>query len=82
MKNKHRLSLLFGDPGTPRDWILSLWCDKYVVRGPRFALREDGTLYDLDSATGNGTKIVEDNTTNESKAARLALEAVIKRLGL
>lgn len=70
--------VLRGKPGITREWVHSLYVDKYFVRDARWKLRENGELYDV-----SGTPFVEKLVTTEDEPAREArtrLQAVLDRL--
>lgn len=73
-------SQLEGKPGKTREWVHSLFVDKYFVRDAKWKLRENGRLYDVSSAPYAETQVNPESDTPESKAARDRLQAVLDKL--
>jgi len=71
---------LRGQPGKPREWVHSLFVNKYFVRNAKWKLRENGDLYDVSDAPYAEIRVPEDNDTPESKAARQRLHAIMTQL--
>jgi arylsulfatase A len=71
---------LEGKPGTPRDWVHSLYNKEYFVRNAGWKLRESGELYDMADAPYSEKLVKPEDDTPESKAARDALAAVAASL--
>jgi len=71
---------LRGQPGTPREWTHSLFVDKYFVRDAKWKLRENGRLFDVSKSPYEETQVNPENDTQESKAARVRLQAVMDKL--
>jgi len=71
---------LLGRPGKPREWVHSLYVDKYFVRDARWKLRENGELYDVRNSPYDETMVKPESETPDSKAARDRLGAVLRKL--
>lgn len=71
---------LQGKPGQPREWVHSLYVDKYFVRNTKWKLRENGELYDVTGSPYVEKLVSVELDTAESKAARRGLQAVLNQL--
>jgi len=71
---------LQGQSGKPREWVHSLYVDKYFVRDAQWKLRENGELYDVSNSPYTETLVKPENDTPASKAARARLGAVLHKL--
>jgi arylsulfatase A len=71
---------LQGKAGKPREWVHSLYADKYFVRDAGWKLRENGDLYDVTGAPYVEKLVPTGQGNDESKAARRRLQAVLDRL--
>jgi arylsulfatase A len=71
---------LQGQPGQPREWVHSLYVDKYFVRNTKWKLRENGELYDVTGSPYVEKLVLVEQDTAESKAARIGLQAVLNQL--
>lgn len=71
---------LFDKPATPRNWVHSLYIDKYFVREVKWKMDEIGQLYDLSDVPYSEKIVYPESDTPESKTARERLQAVIKKL--
>lgn len=71
---------LQGRPGNPREWVHTLFVNKYFVRDSQWKLRENGDLYDVTRAPHAERLIPAGNDTAESRAARERLTAVMTKL--
>jgi arylsulfatase A-like enzyme len=71
---------LQGQPGQPRQWVHSLYADKFFVRDAQWKLRENGELYDVTGSPFTEILILAAQDTVESKSARRRLQAVLNEL--
>jgi len=71
---------LLGKPGTAREWVHTLFADKYFVRDSKWKLRESGVLSDVTKAPYEETPILPRDDTPESKAARTRLQGILDKL--
>ncbi len=71
---------LQGQPGQAREWVHSLFVDKYFVRDTKWKLRENGVLYDVSKSPDAETLIPAEADTPEAKEARKRLGDVLRRL--
>ena len=71
---------LQGKAGKPREWVHSLYADKYFVRDAQWKLRENGELYDVTDAPYVEKLVPVTGDTSESKAVRLRLQTVLDQL--
>jgi len=74
---------LLGKTGSPRDWMLSFWMGKYIVRDRRYGLREDGKLYDLTATSNFRDGVIEEAAmTPEVRGARDRFREVVAKYAL
>lgn len=73
-------SQLLGKPGPVREWVHTLFVDKYFVRDNKWKLRENGVLYDMTNAPHAEAPILPRDDTPESRAARARLQGVLDKL--
>jgi len=71
---------LEGRPGHPREWIHSLYGEKYFLRNARWKLRENGELFDMNDAPYEEKLVPPDRDTPESQAARKQLQSAMDSL--
>lgn len=71
---------LEGKTGEPRQWVHSLYNDKWFVRDAHWKLRENGELHDMSNAPYEEKPVAPDKDTPVSKAARESLQAVADKL--
>ncbi len=71
---------LKGGPGPHRDWVHALYVDQYYVRDAAWKLRENGDLYDVRGSPYQETLVAGALETDEARAARSRLQAVLDRL--
>lgn len=71
---------LQGKTGKPREWVHTLFVNKYFVRDSAWKLRENGDLYDVSKAPYEERLVLQSKDTPESKAARERLLEIMARL--
>ncbi|MBM3884052.1 MAG: hypothetical protein FJ387_30830 [Verrucomicrobia bacterium] len=71
---------LRGEKGTPRDWIFAQLGGKWYVREQGFKLTESGELFDMSDAPFMEKPVPADSASDEAKAARARLQAVLDKL--
>ena len=71
---------LRGEPGTPRAWAYVQLGAHWFVREPGFKLNEAGELFDMSDAPFVEKPVAPDADTDQSKAARQRLAAVLAEL--
>lgn len=74
------LPQLRGEPGTPRKWAYVQLGAKWYVREPGYKMNERGQLFDMSDAPFVEKPISLDADTEQSKAARQRLGAVLAEL--
>jgi arylsulfatase A len=71
---------LRGEPGTPRKWAYVQLGERWYVREPGYKLNEAGDLFDMSDAPFVEKPIAPTADTDQSKAARQRLAAVLADL--
>jgi len=71
---------LLGEPGTPRAWAYVQLGERWFVREPGFKMNEEGSLYDMSDAPFVQKVIHEPSDTDQTKAARQRLSAILAEL--
>jgi arylsulfatase A len=71
---------LLGKSAQPREWVHSLYVDKYFVRDAKWKLRENGELYDVTASPYVEKLVPATEDRAESKAARDRLRVVLEKL--
>ncbi|MCX6897407.1 MAG: sulfatase-like hydrolase/transferase [Verrucomicrobia bacterium] len=71
---------LRGEKGTPRDWIFVQLGPKWYAREQGFKLTQSGELFDMSDAPFVEKLVAADSASDEAKAARARLQAVLDKL--
>ena len=71
---------LRGEKGTPREWIYVQLRDKWYARNDGWKLTESGQLFDMSDAPFVEKPVAADSTSDNAKAARARLQAVLDKL--
>ena len=71
---------LLGNPGKSREWVHTLFVNKYFVRDASWKLRENGELYDVTGAPYTETLVPPESDTSASRAAREHLNMIMTKL--
>lgn len=69
-----------GEKGNPREWVFVQLGNKWYARDSRYKLNSAGELFDLQDAPFVEKPIAPADETDQSRAARQGLQAVLKKL--
>ncbi len=74
--------VLRGQTGARREWVHALFLGRFFFRDARYALREDGKLYDMSGEAGyrEGTAILEEAMDEAARASLARLRAARDRV--
>lgn len=71
---------LRGEKGHPREWTFLQIADKWYVRSPGWKLNNEGQLFDMSDAPFAEKLVPRGKETDEARAARKKLQAVLDEL--
>jgi arylsulfatase A-like enzyme len=71
---------IHGEKGEPRDWVFVELGKNWYVRDARYKLTSSGELFDLKDAPHTEKLLAQGSDTDETKAARTKLQALLDKI--
>ncbi len=69
-----------GEKGNPREWVYIQLANKWYVREAGWKLNQMGELYDMSKAPFEEIPVLNENISQDAKAARVRLQAALNQL--